>query len=195
MNRIGIFICALVLVFGFSLGAQGAQSTAAAPTVAATALRQKAMNLLEEMGTRKILEQNIEAMIENGREKLVQEHPGLDQAFVDEWSRRMHERVNIDDFLNVVVSIYEQHFSADELDALSRMYRDLAQNKTPQVPEALRQKLNDEIPDIQAEMGAGLMQLSEKIGGEVTQSIAADHPEYLRTTQQPAEAPKDQPQK
>lgn len=196
MNSLRIYTGALFFAFVIPLSAQGLPTAPGAPpTAAAAMLHRKALDLLEQMGTRKILEQNVEAMIENGRQKLVQEHPGLDPAYVDEWSRRMHERVKIDEFLDVVAAIYEQHFSAGELDALSQMYSDLAQNKTPQVPEALRQKLNDEIPDIQAEMGAGLMQLSEKIGGEVAQSVAADHPEYLRTTQPPAEPPQDQPQK
>lgn len=167
-----------------------AQQTATQPAAGSPTIHQKALELLDAMGTRRVLEQNIDAMIENGRQKLVQQHPGLDPAFSDEWVRRMHERVKIDEFLDVVAAIYEKHFTLPEMDEMIRMYHDLAQNRPPQVSDALKQKLNDEIPEIQADMGAGLMELSEKIGGEVAQSVAADHPEYLRVTQPSAEQPK-----
>lgn len=184
MPRFKILIAAILFATTFT--ALHAQSAPVAQP-AAPSIHQKALELLDAMGTRTVLEQNIDAMIENGRQKLVQQHPGLDPAFSEEWTKRMHERVKIADFLDVVASTYEKHFTIPELDELIAMYRSLAQMNTPHVSSALKQKLNDEMPEIQADMGAGLMNLSEKLGSEVAQSVAADHPEYMKEPPPPAE--------
>jgi hypothetical protein len=185
MYRLKIFIAAIL--FATSCSVIHAQSAPASQPAQALTIHQKALELLEAMGTRTVLEQNIDAMIENGRQKLVQQHPGLDPAFSEEWTKRMHARVKIDEFLDVVAAIYERHFTMPELDELTQMYHSLAEMKTPHVSAPLKQKLNDELPEVQADMGAGLMQLSEKLGSEVAQSVAADHPEYMKEPPPPAE--------
>jgi hypothetical protein len=188
MYRSRIFIAAMLMSVTFT--AHKAQSAPAAQATPAPTIHQKALELLGAMGTRTVLEQNIDAMIENGRQKLVQQHPGLDPAFSEEWNKRMHERVKIDEFMNVVAAIYEKHFTIPEIDELIQMYHSLAKLNTPHVSASLKQKLNDEMPEIQADMGAGLMQLSEKLGSEVAQSVAADHPEYMK---EPPPPPEEQP--
>lgn len=185
MQRLKILIAAMLLAISCTV--LNAQSTTSAQPAKATTIHQKALELLDAMGTRTVLEQNIDAMIENGRQKLVQQHPSLDPAFSEEWMKRMHERIKIDEFLDVVASTYEKHFTIPELDELIQMYHELAQLKNPHVSSELKEKLNTELPEIQADMGAGLMQLSERIGSEVAQSVAADHPEYMKEPPPPAE--------
>lgn len=138
------------------------------------------MKLLEAMGTRKVLADNIDAMIDNGKQKMIQQHPELDPAFSEEWARRMHARINLDEFLNVIAEIYEKHFNTSELTEMIGMYHDLGEQRTPHVSDALKAKLNNVMPEIQADMGAGLMELSEKIGSEVAITVAKDHPEYVK---------------
>ena len=170
-------------------GSASAQS-ANSPTI-----HQVALKLLDAMGTRKVLADNIDAMIENGKQKMIQQHPELDPAFSEEWSRRMHASINFDDFLNVLAAIYEKHFTASELTEMIRMYHDLSEQRVPQVSDALKAKLNNIMPEIQADMGAGLMELSEKIGSEVAVSVAKDHPEYVKAPP-PSESPTEStPQK
>jgi hypothetical protein len=164
-----------------ALHAQAATpATAQASSADAPTIHQIAMKLLEAMGTRKVLSENIDAMIENGKQKMIQQHPELDPAFSEEWSRRMHERINLDEFLNVIAAIYEKHFTTSELTEMIGMYHELSEQRAPQVSDALKAKLNNVMPEIQAEMGAGLMELSEKIGSEVAISVAKDHPEYVK---------------
>jgi hypothetical protein len=143
-------------------------------------IHQVAMKLLEAMGTRKVLTDNIDAMIENGKQKMAAQHPELDPAFSEEWSRRMHARIQLDDFLAVIAAIYEKHFNISELKEMTALYNDIAANHTPQVSDALKVKLNAVMPEIQADMGAGLLELSEKIGSEVAVTVAKDHPEYVK---------------
>ena len=146
------------------------------------------MKLLAAMGTRKVLADNIDAMIDNGKQKMIQQHPELDPAFSQEWARRMHARINLDEFLNVIADIYEKHFNTSELTEMIGMYRDLGEQRTPHVSDALKAKLNNVMPEIQADMGAGLMELSEKIGSEVAITVAKDHPEYVKAPP-PSEPP------
>ncbi len=164
-----------------SLHAQSSSpASALASTSAAPTIHQVAMKLLEAMGTRKVLADNIDAMIDNGKQKMIQQHPELDPAFSEEWARRMHARINLDEFLNVIAEIYEKHFNTSELTEMIGMYHDLGEQRTPHVSDALKAKLNNVMPEIQADMGAGLMELSEKIGSEVAITVAKDHPEYVK---------------
>lgn len=178
---IALFVLLPLFTPAHTLRAQAATpAPAQASASGTTTIHQVAMRLLEAMGTRKVLAENIDAMIENGKQKMIQQHPELDPAFSEEWARRMHERINFDDYLNVIASIYENHFTTSELTEMIGMYRALSEQRAPQVSDALKAKLNNIMPEIQADMGAGLMELSEKIGSEVAVTVAKDHPEFVK---------------
>jgi hypothetical protein len=182
---------ALCATLTFILSTRTLHALQSAPTQTqadSQSIHQVALKLLDAMGTRKVLSDNVDAMIENGKQKMLKQHTELDPAFVDEWARRMHTRINLDDFIAVIASIYEKHFTTAELTELTNVYNDVSANRTPQISDALKAKLNEAMPEVQADMGAGLMELSEKIGSEVAVSVAKDHPELVKTPP-PSEPP------
>jgi predicted secreted protein len=159
-----------------------AQAPVQASAADAPTIHQVALRLLDAMGTHKVLTDNIGDMIDNGKRKMMQQHPELDPAFSEVWSRRMHARVNMDDFLNVIAAIYEKHFTTSELTVMIGMYHDLSEQRTPHLSDAFKAKLNNVMPEIQSEMVTDLMKLIEKLGNEVTISVAKDHPEYVKAS-------------
>jgi hypothetical protein len=177
-----IALCATLAFLLYTRSFYAQQSAPTQPQADSSSSHQVALKLLDAMGTRKVLTDNIGAMIENGRQKMLQQHTELDPAFVEEWARRMHEHINPDDFIAVIAAIYEKHFTIAELTELTNVYNDVSASRTPQISDALKAKLNEVMPEIQADMGAGLMELSEKIGSEVAVSVAKDHPEFVKAS-------------
>ena len=92
-------------------------------------------------------------------------------------------RVNVDDFIDVYVRVYEKHFSDDEIEQLIA-----AQNQIRKIPSGqifLMSFRNREIGSSdghqsRVEIIGGTTQVGAKLGGEIGKEIELEHPEYFK---------------
>lgn len=85
----------------------------------------------------------------------------------------------VDDFLNVTASVYEKHFTGDEIQQLIAMFKAKQEGKPVKAPEILQQTLTAEMPAILSEITGGTTQVAVKLGSQIGGEIAKEHPEYL----------------
>lgn len=180
----------LIGVFsGSPVGQQPSHTPAvAAPATAATSANahQKAVQLVELTGARKILQDSADKMVEDGREDIVKSHPEYDPAFSREWARLMRLRFHPDDYLNVAVRVYEAHYTAEELGELVQALQAAAAGKAPEISPALKQKFSANSITVQSEIIGGCTQVSSKLGGEIGAQLQRQHPEWLKAKGAPA---------
>jgi hypothetical protein len=161
--------------------AQASAPQAPAPNAAADLkLHENAVKLVELMGVRKRMADGKEAVLEMGRDALVKQLPDADSRFADEWTRRMRERLNMDDFIDVVVKVYEKHFTAAELEELIAAQQAVNESKTPPLSVGLKGKYQAEMMDIQSEIMGGCTEVGAKLGGSVGKEIGDEHPDWLK---------------
>jgi DhnA family fructose-bisphosphate aldolase class Ia len=94
--------------------------------------------------------------------------------------KRMHDRYNADDYLNVIIAVYEKHFNNAEIEELIQIQRDANESKTPTVSPALKEKLNKEGNTIMSEVVGGCGQVGAKLGADIGQEIGREHPEWVK---------------
>lgn len=164
-----------------SAQSQTAEPAAPAKTVPAPLdpqMHADALKLVELSGARKRMADSMDAMMEQGKAEMLKRYPALDPRFADEWVKRMKARTNLDDYIEVVASVYQKHFSHDEILALIQIQQDAKDGKKPTVSDALRTKLTDNAVAIQSEILGGCTQVGAKLGGEVGTEIAREHPDW-----------------
>jgi hypothetical protein len=93
----------------------------------------------------------------------------------------MGARMNVDDYVNLVVLIYEKHFNDAEINELIQVQRDVKDSKTPHLSPHLQEKLSADSITVQSEILGGCAQIGAKIGGEIAQEIAKEHPDWVPT--------------
>jgi hypothetical protein len=182
-----------VLLIGMAclpIGVQQAAATQPAMPPATTIqdAHQSAIEFVEALGMRQLMVGQLDKLVQDGKDAMVKNDPSLNPAFVDEWGKRMKARFNADDYIAVVVHVYETHFTNSELQQLIQAQRDLKASKPPNVSPELKQKLTTEGVAIQSEIIGGCTQVGAKLGGEVAQEILKEHPEW-------SSAPKPAPAK
>src|SRR4051812_30809351 len=93
----------IVLLTAAASAQQAAQAKAAAPARTNQADRQKlrdsAMKFVEASDARQRLEQNLDKLLEDGRQSMMQKNPGLDPQFGEEWIKRMRQQVKLEQFV------------------------------------------------------------------------------------------------
>ena len=110
----------LVLMLSLAAMPAAAQPPAPAPTTAVdqnAALHQSALKFCEAFNVRQRLEQNMDKLIDDGKQALVKRNPLINPQFVDEWAKRMRARVNLDEFVDATARVYERYYTSDELEA------------------------------------------------------------------------------
>ncbi len=140
------------------------------------------------MGVRKKLLEQKSAIAQAGGDEIRRTSPNVDPAFVEEWTKRMAARINMDDFIAVYVHAYEVHFTDAELQELIQAQIDSNQSKQPTLSPQLRQKLTTDGITIQSEIMGGCSQIGAKLGGEIGLELEKEHPEWFKHAQ-PATAP------
>ncbi len=133
------------------------------------------MKLIELMGIRQKLDANIDKMVQQGTEKLTQEFPNFSPAFSEEWGKRMKARLKVEDFVNIVVMVYEKHYTNDDLVELIKAQKEL--NIEPFSP-ALRAAL-DVAPRDERDHG-GIYPTWRSTWGEIGKEIATEHPDWVK---------------
>lgn len=111
-------------------------------------------------------------------------------AFADEWVSRMRSRVTAQDFANVVAGVYEQQFTAEELESLTEMVEAKARGENKSLAPELQKKFANTMPTVEGAIMGGCVQLSTKIGAEIGQQIEKEHPDYCK---QPSEKKRQKP--
>lgn len=96
--------------------------------------------------------------------------------FVVEWKKRMSQQLTPDRFIEVVVPIYEWHFTLAELEELTAIRVAAGQGKKQDPSQPLAQKMQQEAVDLQSEVIGATSQLGAKVGGEVGKAIEKEHP-------------------
>ena len=132
----------------------------------------KALELTEKMAA------GVDATLEKGVQAMKTQFPDIRPEFTEEWRKRMKERMKPEDFVAVVVQVYEKHFTADELDQLASVVISRKDGKAAELPDALKEKFQKNAVAIQSEIVGGTTQLGARLGGEVGEEIGREHPEW-----------------
>src|SRR5215472_12442869 len=82
-------------------------------------LHESAMKFMEATDARQRLSQSMDKLLQDGRQSMMQKNPGLDPQFGVEWMKRMHQRVNLDEFVDATARVYEKYFTVAELQELT----------------------------------------------------------------------------
>jgi hypothetical protein len=132
----------------------------------------KALELSEKMAA------GVDTMLEHGIQDMKAQFPDIRPEFTEEWRKRMKARMKPEDFIGVVVQVYEKHFTADELDQLSNVILSRKEGKPAELPDALKEKFQKNAVAIQSEVIGGAAQLGARLGAEVGEEIGREHPEW-----------------
>ena len=144
-------------------------------------LHASAVKLVELMGMRKTLIANEAAMMSKARETLLKGPPLVTEELADAWVKRMTSDESIDAYINVVVTVYEKHFSEAEIGELIQAQQDKLDQKAPVISDALKDKLAKDGVAIYSEIMGGCTQVGARLGGEIEQQLVKEHPEWVKS--------------
>jgi TonB family protein len=144
-------------------------------------LHEKALALVEISGTKQSIEAMLPKLIENARNP-ASEGTNADPRFVDEWRKRMTARLQVADLVTVPVRVYEKYLTADEISEMISIWSSQKDSKPASPSPALQEKLKSILPSMRSDIDAGLAGLSEQRGGEISQEILTEHPDYAQRT-------------
>jgi len=156
---------------------------------AASKLHADAVKLVEVSGARQRLKDGMTGMVEEGRKAMMEKCPACSPEFGDAWTRKMLERINIEDFLAVYVRVYEKYFNDDDLVELISMQKARSEGRQQDPSPPLKKKLDSVMPSVLGDSIGGCSEVGAKLGAEVGAEIEKEHPEYIKET------PQDHPQK
>ena len=139
-----------------------------------------AVELVQLMGLRGALEANRGKMLQQEKEAMQRQAAKYKPAFVDEWVRRMGQRINFDDFIAVNVQAYESNFTHEELLEMIRAQQNHNAGKPVALSQAMKEKLSASLPTVQSEIMGGYVQVGAKLGGEIGGEIAKEHPDWVK---------------
>jgi hypothetical protein len=124
-------------------------------------------SLMELVGTREAMQDFADHGADQLRENLLASVPTSDrgQQFVNAFSEGYKAKFNPDDATAQLVSIYDQHFTQDEIKGLLQFYG-----------SPLGQKFAAEMPKINGEMQAANRAFSMRIAKDVLQDLRKQYP-------------------
>ena len=188
----------VVLLVALSTAASAQQpakakaATPVSPAPANQAERQKlhdsALKFVEASDARQRLEQNLDKLLEEGKQTMMRKNPGLDPQFGEEWLKRMRQRVSLDQFVVATAQVYEKYFTSDELDELTQGQLALKKGQVRTISAQLDEKLKTNSTFIQRDINIETSMIGGRLGSEVGKEIEKDHPEWVRTPSAPAPA-------
>jgi hypothetical protein len=141
-----------------------------------------AVKLVNAIGLKEKMKGNLDKMLADGIETMRKKFPQINPAFYDEWTKRMRERINFDDYVAIAVGTYEKHFTAAELDEMTQQQIAANELKTPVYSEPLKEKLQQVMSQVLSEMMGGFTQLGSKLGADVGGEIGKEHPDWVPDT-------------
>jgi hypothetical protein len=141
-----------------------------------------AVKLVDAIGLKEKMKSNLDKMLTDGIETMKKKFPQINPAFYDEWTKRMRERINFDDYSAIAVHVYEKHFTAAELDEMTQQQIAANELRTPVYSEPLKEKLQQVMSEVLSEMMGGFTQIGAKLGADVGGEIGKEHPDWVPDT-------------
>ena len=151
-------------------------------------LHESAMKFMEVSEARQRLSQSLDKLLEDGRQAMMQKNPGLDPQFGEEWLKRMHRNVNLDDFVSATARVYERYFTAEELNELTRGQLAFKMSQVYSLSPKLADKMKSSSSLIQRDINTETSVLGGRLGAEVGKGIEKEHPEWIKPAPSPAPA-------
>ncbi|AFL89008.1 hypothetical protein Terro_2772 [Terriglobus roseus DSM 18391] len=139
-----------------------------------------AVQFVAVIGARAALLGVKENAVEQGKLAMRQNYPKYDPQFIEEWGKRSLARYNVDDYLKVIVGVYEKYFTTEELNELSAASKAPGGIAGAKLAQPLRDKLAANTTSIQSEIIGGCTQVGAKLGGEIGIEIGKEHPEWIK---------------
>jgi hypothetical protein len=135
-----------------------------------------AIELVKVSSAKEYLQANLPSMVEEGKKQMMEKCKTCAPEFGEEWGKRMLERLNVDDFVNVYVQVYEKYFSDAELTELIELQQKGKTSQPPSPSPELKKKLESVMPSVMADSMAGCARIGAKLGGEIGAEIEQEHP-------------------
>ena len=125
-------------------------------------------SLMELVGARDMVQDGTNNAIEQSREKLIATVPNNDkgQAFVSAFAASYQKKLDVDQITEQLVSIYDKHFTDDEIKGLLQFYG-----------SPLGQKVATEMPKINRETQAAVRAVSGKAAREALAEVKQQNPQ------------------
>lgn len=145
-----------------------------------TPLHQSAMKFVEASDARQRLEQNLDKLIADGKLALLKRNPLIDPQFVDEWGKRVRQRVSLDDIVEATARVYEKYCTVEDLDQLTQAQLAMKHSKIITLSPDLAQKLKSNSTKIQNDINAATSMIGSRVGILVGEEIAKEHPDWVK---------------
>src|SRR5262249_31169437 len=128
-------------------------------------------SLMELVGARDMVEDGLNASVEQSREKLLATVPSNEkgQDFVNAFVDAYQKRVDVDKLTEQLVMVYDQHFTHDEIKGLLQFYG-----------SPLGQKVAAEMPQVTRDIQARSRAAGTKAAKEALEAMKAENPEIGR---------------
>ncbi len=124
--------------------------------------------LLDLVGTKDLMQQSFGGSMSQIKPLVTQSLPAGEyrEKLVDLFFQKFQSKVNLDDFMNMAVPVYDKYFTADELKQMIKFY------ETPVGKKAISTlpKLTSELSEMGQKWGANL-------GREAMNEVLAEHPD------------------
>ena len=159
------FLCACLLAFSLSAGAQTTVSIA--PDAAS---REDVRKLFDVMASREqmsqLMQQVFAQMRKMNREEIKKRRPEITEADLtrmDQQSEDLIKNFPLDEMLNDMIPVYQRHFSKSEIDSLTAFYSSPPGQKfLHEMPAVTAETMRAVYPRIQAQVDAALKRAEEK---------------------------------
>ncbi|HYP04938.1 MAG TPA: hypothetical protein VER03_01780 [Bryobacteraceae bacterium] len=168
-----------------SMFGQQAQAPAEKSPAVTAEHRKNALQLAEISG-RKRFEASLPDVVRQGKEQMLKVAPDFDPAFAEEWAKRMTARIKADDFLAVAAGVYAKYLTNDEILELIRVQQAGQKSPAATVSPELQKKIAEISPKLMGEIVGGCTELGAKLGSQVGDEIAVEHPEWTQKPVAPA---------
>jgi hypothetical protein len=125
-------------------------------------------SLMELVGARDLVQDGVNTAIEQSREKLLATVPNNDkgQAFVNAFAASYQKRFDVDQVTNQLETLYDKHFTDDEIKSLLQFYG-----------SPLGQKVAAEMPKINRETQAAIRAANTKAAKDALAELRQQNPE------------------
>jgi hypothetical protein len=143
-------------------------------------LHADAIRLVDASGAKQRLQDSFKQMVDDGAKQMMEKCSRCTPEYRDEWKKRFLARSNLQDYLDVYVSVYEKYFTDAEINELISLQKDHGTSKVAIPSPALKEKLASVMPSVVGEAVGGCAQIGAKLGSEIGAEIEREHPEYLK---------------
>lgn len=133
--------------------------------------------LFEVQGTKKSMEQVIAEMSANMKPTLSKMLPPgeYQDKLIPLFFEKFQSKLKTDDLLDLIVPIYDKHFSKEDIDGLAQFYQ------TP-----LGKKMASVLPQVLVESQSGAMKMGQELGRKAMLEVLAEHPELEKAMEDAA---------